>query len=456
MQTLQRDGSHELIRRRLLRFAFLLFALLFLPVPPSPRLPVAVAAGAERVTTATREGRLAVFDDVWATLGERYYDPHLNGVDWSAQRAALRPLAAEAQGQAEFYAVLRRLIGPLRDVHTRVYQPEERSEWQRPRLLDVGLAVREIEGEIVITRVERNAAAWRAGMRAGDAVLSVDGENVAARLARRLAEEGGASTAQAARLRALARLFDGPLHEPATVLVSATRGGEQRTRAALLPRVLRTREPLISVRREGGFAVVHFPLFTQEIVVELMRALERDELRKARGIIIDLRDNGGGEAEAMADMASAFLPEGIDLGHFTDRFGRVTSAPQTRRTLLLAATPINNFHGPLVILTSARTSSAAEIFVAALKEAGRATVIGETTCGCVLGIRRRHPLPDGGLLDISEMDFRTASDRRLEGAGVAPDEVSQPTRRDIREGRDPAIKRALEILKAQARSHRDT
>ena len=158
-------------------------------------------------------------------------------------------------------------------------------------------------------------------------------------------------------------------------------------------------------------------------------------------------DNGGGDAEAMIDIASAFLPEGTSLGEFRDRAGEPAAAPRTRRAMLLAADAVANFKGPVVVLTGPRTASAAEIFAAALQERGRARVLGEQTCGCVLAIRRRHVLPDGGLLDISEMDYRTADARRLEGAGITPDELVAPTRRDIEQGRDPALTLALTQLK---------
>jgi carboxyl-terminal processing protease len=206
--------------------------------------------------------------------------------------------------------------------------------------------------------------------------------------------------------------------------------------------------PQFDVRRVEGVAVVHFNIFTPQIASSLVRALREDKrLRDARGLVIDLRDNGGGEAESMIDIASAFLPAGTRLGTFTDRDGRTVDAPRARRTMLFAAEEITNFGGALVVLTGGRTASAAEIFVAALKDAGRARVLGEQTCGCVLAIRTRHQLPDGGLLDVSEMDYRTARDRRLEGTGIAPDEIVEPTRRDIEDHRDPALARAVAILR---------
>ena len=72
-------------------------------------------------------------------------------------RARLRPLAAEARGETEFYTVLRRLTSRLRDAHTRVFAPDERFDWQRPTYISVGVSLREIAGEIVVTNVEREA-----------------------------------------------------------------------------------------------------------------------------------------------------------------------------------------------------------------------------------------------------------------------------------------------------------
>jgi carboxyl-terminal processing protease len=179
-----------------------------------------------------------------------------------------------------------------------------------------------------------------------------------------------------------------------------------------------------------------------------VRAL-KDDLNGARGLVLDLRDNSGGEAEAMTDVASLFLPPGRILGRFNDRMGHPRIEPQTRTSLRSTADTPVRFEGPVVVLTSARTASAAEVFAAALKESGRAAaVIGETTCGCVLAIRRRHALPDGGTLDVSELDYRTSKGTRLEGTGLEPDARAAPTRRSLRDGKDTVMEHAIGILKA--------
>ena len=422
-----------------------LFILLLFPFSPLPLFPLAFTDGAPSISTETRAGRLAVFDDVWATVRERYYDPSWHGVDWLAWGATLRPQAVEARTQAEFYATLRRLLAPLADAHTRVYAPGEYADWQRPRYQTTGVSLRELDGAIIVARVARDSDAARAGVRAGDALLSVDGVTTAALFAQHRVEFVGNSTARAARLETIARLFDGPRDTPATAVFADERG---RTKLAQLRRNWTERTPVLNSRRAGPFAVIYFNTFTQELALELTRAL-RTNLRHARGLVLDLRDNGGGDAEAMTDIASVFLPTDTSLGRFNDRAGQITSTPQTRATMLLAADEIARFNGPVVLLTSARTASAAEIFAAALREHGRARIIGEATCGCVLGIRQRHLLPDGGALDLSELDFHTANGTRLEGAGLTPDETIMPTRADLINGRDAALARALVILRTR-------
>jgi carboxyl-terminal processing protease len=424
--------------------------LLFSPFTLFPFSPFTLSQATTRadtfVSTETREGRLAVFDDVWETIRDRYYDGSFNGLDWEMERSRFRPLAAEAKNSVEFYSILRRMVGSLRDAHTRVYAPEEKFDWQHPRVVTTGVNVREVAGQPVVVQIERGSEAERAGLRTGDIITSVDDVPALDLFKRRLLDVTGASTAQAARVRAMAGLLGGPA---ASMVKIGWRGSDGRERFAMLSRELRDRTAKLVVEKSrGDFFVVRFDAFTQRVALDFLRALQ-NRLRSARGLVLDLRNNGGGDSEAMTDVASVFLSPRTRLGRFTDRTGRVVVEPETRRAMVMAAETIARFDGSLVILTSERTASAAEIFVASIKEARRATLIGTGTCGCVLAIRRRHLLPDGGELDVSEMDYRTSTGIRLEGAGVAPDETITLDLTDLRTGRDRALERALERLKAQ-------
>lgn len=393
--------------------------------------------------SAVSDSRLAVFDDVWETVRERYYDPAFHGLDWETERERFRPLAESAQTTAELYSVIRSMLSDLKDAHTRVFAPDERFDWQHPRFISVGISVREVEGLPVVLSVEQGSDAWRAGVRAGDRITKIDGESALNLFARRLKEQSGSSTPAAARFVAMSKLFDGR-SDTALDISWIGFGGLERT--ATLKREWRERNTGVRVRREGKVGIVELDVFTQASAVDFMRALT-NRLRGVRGLVVDLRNNGGGEADAMAEVASAFLPQGVSLGRFTDRSRSIQFEPHTRSNMLYAAETIESFHAPVVILTSERTSSAAEIFVAAMTDAHRAFTIGETTCGCVLAIRRRHILPDGGELDVSEMDYFTAEGKRLEGEGIIPDISVTLERQDIRAHRDRAMESAIERLK---------
>ena len=105
--------------------------------------------------------------------------------------------------------------------------------------------------------------------------------------------------------------------------------------------------------------------FTQSVALDFSKSLP-EVLEGAESIILDLRSNGGGDAEAMADIASLFLEDGINLGKFADRSGASfelqTFSKRLWRTPRLSVSKL-----PLVVLTSESTSSAAEILVAALQ-----------------------------------------------------------------------------------------
>jgi carboxyl-terminal processing protease len=419
----------------------LYFVLCALCVPQfAPGVSRAARDDSSLVSTATVEGRLAVFDDAWETIEDRYYDPKFHGVDWQAKRTLFRPAAARAGNTHDFYEVLRQMIASLRDAHTRVYSPDEKFDWWNPRFVTIGLTTREVEGVPTVVYIESNSPASRTDIRQGDVIVSVDDVPVAEFVNRRL-EASGLSHDSEARFRAIGSLFDG--QAGTTVKVGwATRNGKHKS--AVLQRYWIQRTLGFNNERKGKIAVLRLDAFTQTVALDFSKSLP-EVLDGAEGIVLDLRFNGGGDAEAMADVASLFLEDGINLGKFADRSG-ASFELQTFSKRLWRIPRMSSIKLPLVVLTSESTSSAAEILVAALQAKQRARVIGTETCGCVLAIRNRHALPDGGVLDVSEFDYRTAAGLRLEGSGIKPDTLMKLTRADIYSRRDAALELAKDIL----------
>lgn len=390
------------------------------------------------VSTSTRAGRLAVFDDVWETIQERYYDPTFRGLDWEASRTVYRPVAAEAKSSQEFYELLRRMIAPLKDAHTRVFSPDEKFDWWSPKFITIGVSVREVEGKPTVVNVEPKSAAHNAGLRVGDVVLSVDNTSSAELIARRI---GNSNLSETARLRVVRGLFEG---SAGTDLTLSWKTKDGRTRSAVLQRYWSQRTLGFRSYRQDGVAIITLDAFTQTIASDFLKQIP-SMIDEANGIILDLRGNGGGDAEAMANIASAFLEKGVNLGKFADRSGLSFELVTTPRLSPLTSTTVAG-KLPMVVLTNETTSSAAEILASTLQQQRRARVLGGTTCGCVLAIRNRHTLPDGGVLDVSEFDYKTAQGIRLEGVGITPNETTTIARSDLYAKRDPALQRAKRLI----------
>jgi carboxyl-terminal processing protease len=420
-------------------FVVLLFALLVSQLAVT-RVARAVRDDSTLVSTATVEGRLAVFDDVWETIQDRYYDPKFHGIDWQAKRTTFRPVAARAGNAQEFYDVLRQMIASLRDAHTRVYSPDEKFDWWSPRFVTVGLTIREVEGAPTVIQIDSDSAASKTDIKQGDVIASVDDVPVAQFVAQRMRNAGLADEGNI-RHRVIANLFDGP--SGTSIKIGwITRNGKQKS--TVLQRYWSQRNLGFNNQRKGKIAILKLDAFTQSVAIEFSKNLP-EVLDGAEGIVLDLRGNGGGDAEAMADVASLFLKEGTNLGRFADRSG-ASFELQTFAKRLWRSPSVVPTRLPLVVLTSENTSSAAEILAAALQAKGRARVIGSGTCGCVLAIRSRHALPDGGVLDVSEFDYKTAGGVRLEGAGIKPDKMTPLTREDIYSRHDRALERAINLL----------
>jgi carboxyl-terminal processing protease len=386
-----------------------------------------------------RGERLRLFDQVWRAVSENYYDDRFNGVDWRAQRQIFRPLAEMAGTRVELYAVLRRMLGTLGDAHTRVYAPEDSFDRYRPSGTTIGVLVRPVEGHPTVTWVEPESEAAQAGIRPGFRLAQVDGQPVEQVLDRIRRELVASSTRTALELQSFDRLFQvGDGSVVALQLIDELGNSRSFTLSRRVVQYQRRAMPRLLPHRIGYIEVTGFG---QEVEHEFDLAMQ--QMMGTRGLIIDLRNNGGGFVTSVMQIASYFFPEQTDLGEFITRDGRTT-----RRYTGLAR---NFYRAPVVVLVSSRSASGAEILAAAMQEQRRATIIGThpTTCGCLLGVSQTIRLSDGGKLNVSDTDFRTNLGRRIEGRGVRPDLVVAIRTSDLLLSNDLPLQSATDLMGRQ-------
>jgi carboxyl-terminal processing protease len=105
------------------------------------------------------------------------------------------------------------------------------------------------------------------------------------------------------------------------------------------------------------------------------------------------------------------------------------------------------YRGPVVILMNAQSASGSELFAGTLQAAGRAVVMGEPSCGCLLGFLGYARVPGGAELAYSEVGFVMSNGKRIEGEGVLPDYPVPVTLADLQVNRDRALEQAQALLR---------
>ncbi|MFM8757724.1 MAG: S41 family peptidase [Limnohabitans sp.] len=411
--------------------------------PPAVDGQTTAAAPQATLDAATRT---AAFNFVWRTVDERYFDPKMNGVDWKAAVEKWRTPVLQAPDDDAFWDRLDRMAGELNDVHTRVVSPKRAQLIERSQSVSLGFSFRPLGDSLVVTNVNAEADAWWAGVRPGMALLAVDGEPAQAVYNRLRAQARGGSTEQQRHNLAAARLLAG---EPdSTVRLAFARADGSRIEAVLRRTVL-SNPPRITQRRlPEGPGYIRLTAWNASLQGRMLSAIEA--LKDAPSLIIDLRGNGGGSAGMVQQVAQAFFEGQVQAGRTLTRTGKpITLAFEMIELVKLQNTLKGNglYKGTVAILVDAGSGSASEKFSGLMQSLQRATVVGQVTCGCLLGYLGYAEVPGGGKLAYSELGYVMPDGSRIEATGVVPNLEVPTSVDDLRLGRDRALEVAVAHLK---------
>jgi C-terminal processing protease CtpA/Prc len=431
-----------------------------------------VSAAALSPVYATEAARVDAAERIWRLIAERFYDPALNGVDWQRVRSRTLARVAAAASDAEFYRALKDMAAALGDSHTVVLTPREALDRRRYASTRIGVHLAFVEGRVAVAEVEADSPAAHAGIAPGDVILSTNGVRFDEQFVRAAladprflhsdvaAGDGPQALPADARdaervrvMRAVRRaLRPAPMQPDGALVFEFERADGARLRTSLAP-VSYARPPRAELRwLPGEVALIRLTRFAPELHAELDQAL--DEAARASALIVDLRGNSGGLLEMFRWFAGAFLPE--------DRFAlrslrRERGNARAQQVSYLRVGPPRGaarapLTQPLAVLIDGRSASAAELTAVTLAEQRGALLVGEPSCGCVVGVRFEYVLPDGGGVRIAETGFLSAQGLRLEGVPLTPAVRVTPTLADLRSGRDAALEEAHRLLRAGART----
>ncbi len=260
-----------------------------------------------------------------------------------------------------------------------------------PSFTGIGVEVQPSKRGLQIVRVFDSSPAARAGLRAGETIVAVNGRSIAG-----MSEEASRG------------LIMGPPGTDVTLSVGREHNGRREvklTRATISEPVVASASRTVNGTKLG---VVALATFSEGAHGEVREAVEHELRSGAKGIVLDLRDNGGGLVEEAQLIASIFIEHGTI----------VTTRGRTQPTETLSAVgDAIKPSFPMVVLVDGNTASASEIVTAALQDHQRATVVGTHTFGKGV-FQEEEPLSNGGALDITVGEYFTPNGRNLGGGGI--------------------------------------
>ena len=343
------------------------------------------------------------------------------GVFWQVRDLLHRDFMGEAPTpQAQVYGATRGLVASYNDPYTVFLAPTPRQMEQdelRGHFGGIGATLsRDDAGDLVLT-VMPDRPATRAGVRDGDVLVAVDGQTITPEMT----------------VQDVVALIRGEVDTQVTLTLRRT--GEA---AFLTISIVRERIETPSVEwrvldPERHIGYLRISIFGERTNQELNRGLAELAAGGVEKAVLDLRGNGGGLVDAAVDIASQFMQDGKVLWEIKrDSQERFYPAKTVQ-------SPAHSWK--IVLLVDAGTASASEIVAGALRDSGRAVLIGEKTYGKG-SVQEVHTLPDGSSLHVTVARWLTPARRQIDEAGLEPDIVVNISAEDRNAGRDPQLARA--------------
>ncbi|MDM9385038.1 S41 family peptidase [Chlorogloeopsis sp. ULAP01] len=381
-----------------------------------------------------------IFEQVWQTVNENFYDPNFNGVNWKAMREKYQPQVAQTKSKAEFAIAINQMLSELQSSHIRYYTQDEPAYYQLlgifvPRstelqkqlkkyfpkgkieYTDIGIFTKNINNKTFISAILDGSPAAKADLKVGDQIISVDGRSYQP-----------------------IQSFAGKAGEKVKLLIQRSPDRNSQKEIAIMPKMLDASTMFIEAHRAStqiiqrqGKKIGYIHIWSHaanEDQQQLQEEMIYGRLKDADALVLDFRDGwGGGDVDS--------------LNIFTAKEGpSVTSISRKGRKY----TYVSQWKKPVAMVINEGSRSSKEIYAYGFQQHKIGSVIGSKTAGAVVA-GRPFFMPDGSLLYVAVADVFVNGNERLEGKGVTPDiNVAFPL--EYAQGADPQKERAIETVLA--------
>ncbi len=345
---------------------------------------------------------LTIFWETWGYLTENYLHQE------------------KFRTQDQVYGATKGLVSSLKDPYTVFLNPTESKQFDDSlsgQFEGIGAEVGIKNDQIVIVSPLKGSPAEKSGVRSGDIIFKINNQST-----------------QGMSIEEAVTHIRGPKGEKVDLTVLREGVSEPMTIS-----IVRDTIVLKSVEMDmkDDIAVITLSQFGSDTEQEFQTALQDVLSKKPKGLILDLRNDGGGLLDVCVKIASEFLSKKVIVETKGRNFGDSGTLMSDDGGQLLDM--------PLIVLVNRGTASASEIFAGAIQDYGRGLVLGEKTFGKG-SVQNVIPLSDGSSLKVTIAEWVTPLGRTIQEKGIDPDEIVPMTYDDIKANRDPVMDRALKLM----------
>lgn len=289
------------------------------------------------------------------------------------------------------------LLEHLNDPYTTYFSPERYEAFnlslhgQEPDFEGIGASVTEVGGQIIVLGPLPGSPAFQAGLMAGDVLVSVDGVSI-----------------EGSTLEETVALIRGP--KGTEVVLGVWRAGSRPVEISIVRDTISASSVHASLL-PGEVGYIRLSSFDARTGADLRAAIADLRELGPDGLVLDLRNNGGGLVDAAVEVVSEFVEEGQVL-RWEDADGSETVMSVTGEGTA--------YDLPLVVLVNGYSASASEVVSGALQDHGRARIVGTRTFGKG-AVNLLHGLESGAGLNLTIARWLTPDGRTIEGEGIEPD-----------------------------------